>query len=66
MLFSHVPYNFLAPSIAIITTIMIARPLLGAPYPVLGTRPDSRFRDPLKFWSLDSSVRMVSAFQLLW
>lgn len=71
MLVSRVPYSFLAPSIAFIASNVMAWPLPGAPYPVIGTRRDSRFRDPLKFAQLfDSSVQMVServsAFQLLW
>ena len=60
MLVPHVTFGFLAPSIALVTTIVMALPLLGVPYPVLAS--DSHFWDPLKFdklWSFDYSVRIV-------
>jgi hypothetical protein len=76
MLVPHVPYSFLAPSIAFIATIVKARPLFGVGAHVLGTLRNTHFWDPLKFaelWNFDVSVQMgferVSAwhiFQLPW
>jgi hypothetical protein len=75
MLVSHVPYSFLAPSIAFVATIVTAGPLIGVHCLVLGTLRNSHFWDPLKsaqLWNFDFSVQMgferVSAwhvFQLL-
>jgi hypothetical protein len=69
MLVSRVTYGFLTPSIALITTIVMALPLFGALYPVLGTPSDPHFWDPLKFaklWSFDSSIRIVFERMSAW
>jgi hypothetical protein len=76
VLVSHMPYNFLASSIAFLAIIVMARPLFGARYPILGPLHDFYFGGPSKFaklWSFDSlaqtlfvTVSVWQVFHLLW
>jgi hypothetical protein len=61
MLVSHMPFNFLGSSVCFIATIVMAWPLLGAHYPVLGILRNFYFEVP---WSFER-VNAWKVFQLL-
>lgn len=61
MLLSYMPSNLRASSIAFIATIVLARPLLGTHYAILGALYNFYLWYPLGFanlWSFDSLARM--------
>jgi hypothetical protein len=58
MLLSYMPSNLWASSIAFIATIVLARPLLGAHYAILGALYNFYLWYPLGFGNSRSLARM--------